>query len=184
MPNLVNTILLDDLQKEFREMGSCVVVEFGKVLPKQDIEIRTKMREAGVNYRVVRGRLATKAFASLNLDLGSVLKGRCAVAIAQKEGAIQAAKILREWIKATKDAPLTIKGGVVEGQAYVGANAALIADLPDRNTVNTQIVTAISGPARSLAMVVQAVASGMARCIQAKVDKQAAGDSAGEPAAS
>jgi large subunit ribosomal protein L10 len=181
MPNLVNTILLDDLQKEFREMGSCVVVEFGKVLPKQDIEIRTKMRAAGVRYRVVRGRLATKAFAGMNLDLGSVFKGRCAVAIAQKEGAIQAAKILRDWIKATKDAPLTIKGGVVEGQAYVGANAALIADLPDRNTVNTQIVSAISGPARSLASVVQALAGGMARCIQAKVD-QAGG--AGEAAAS
>lgn len=177
MPNLVNTILLDELQKEFQEMGSCVVVEFGKVQPKQDIEIRTKLRDAGIRYRVVRGRLATKAFAGMNIDMGSAFKGRCAVAIAQKEGAIAAAKILRDWIKATKDAPITIKGGVVEGQAYVGANAALIADLPDRHTVNTQIVSAISGPARSLASVVQAVAGGMARCIQAKVDKAAEGAS-------
>ncbi len=171
MPNLVNQILLADLQREFQQMGSCVVVEFGKLLPKQDVEIRAKLREAGVRYRVVRSRLAEKAFEGLRLDMGKALTGRCGVAIANKEGAIHAAKILRDWIKKTKDAPLEIKGGVVEGAAYVGAAAASIADLPDRNTVNTQIVSAISGPARSLASLVSAVAGGLARCIQAKVDK-------------
>ncbi len=174
MPNLVNNILLDELQKEFQSMGSCVVVEYGNVQPKQDIEIRAKLREAGVRYRVVRRRLAKKAFASIDLDMGDALVGRCAIAIADKEGAIHAAKILREWIKATKDAPLQIKGGIVEGQAYLGSAAEVIADLPDRNTVNTQIVTAISGPARSLASVLNAVAGGLARCIQARVDKASA----------
>jgi large subunit ribosomal protein L10 len=171
MPNLVNEILLADLQKEFQSMGSCVVVEFGKLQPQQDIEIRGKLREAGVRYRVVRSRLARKAFEGLKLDLGKALTGRCGVAIAQKEGAIQAAKILREWIKKTKNAPLTIKGGVVEGTAYTGASAESIADLPDRNTVNTMIVSALSGPARSLASILNAVAGGLARCTQARVDK-------------
>jgi large subunit ribosomal protein L10 len=177
MPNLVNEILLADLQREFKNMGSCVVVEFGKLLPKQDAEIRDKLRAAGIRYRVVRSRLAARALSGMKLELGDALTGRCGIAIAQKEGAIQAAKILREWIKKTKDAPLTIKGGVVEGAAYHGATADGIADLPDRNTVNTQIVTAISGPARSLAILVSAVAGGLARCIQAKVDK-AGGDAA------
>lgn len=171
MPNLINQILLADLQREFQKMGSCVVVEFGKLLPQQDVDIRGKLRAAGVRYRVVRSRLAKKAFAGLNLDLNAAMRGRCGVAIAEKEGAIKAAKILRDWITATKDAPLTIKGGVVEGSAYVGEAAAMIAELPDRNTVNTQIVSAISGPARSLASVVNALAGGLARCIQAKVDK-------------
>jgi len=175
MPNLVNQILLSELQREFQSMGSCVVVEFGKLLPKHDIEIRGKLRAAGIRYRVVRSRLASRAFAGLKLDLSTALKGRCGIAIAQKEGAIQAAKILREWIKKTKDAPLTIKGGVVEGAAYVGAAAGSIADLPDRNTVNTQIVSAMSGPARSLASLVSAVAGGLARCIQAKVDASSKG---------
>jgi large subunit ribosomal protein L10 len=172
MPNLVNEILLADLQREFKSMGSCVVVEFGKLLPQQDIEIRGKLRAVGVRYRVVRSRLAARAFAGMKLDLGDALTGRCGIAIAQKEGAIQAAKLLREWIKKTKDAPIAIKGGVVEGAAYSGAAAESIADLPDRNTVNTQIVSAISGPARSLASLVSAVAGGLARCIQAKVDAQ------------
>lgn len=171
MPNQVNKILLADLQREFKDMGSCVVVEFGKLQPQQDIEIRGKLREAGVRYRVVRGRLAKKAFAGLDLNLDQALTGRCGVAIAKKEGAIAAARVLRDWIKKTKDAPLQIKGGVVEGAAYTGAAAQSIADLPDRHTVNTQLATAISGPARSLATVVAALAGGMARCLQARIDK-------------
>ena len=171
MPNLVNQVLLKDLQSDFDSMGSCLVVAFDKLPPKQDIEIRGKMREAGVKYRVVRNRLAAKAFEAMNLDLSEALAGKCAVAIAEKEGAIAAAKALRDWGKKLKPSPITIVGGVIEGTTYTGATAAAIAELPDRDTVNTMIVTAISGPARSLATVVNAVGGGMARCIQAKIDK-------------
>ena len=65
MPNLVNNILLKELTSEFQKMGSCVVVSFNKLQPTQDIELRVKLRAAGVKYRVVRNRLALKAFESL-----------------------------------------------------------------------------------------------------------------------
>lgn len=179
MPNLVNEILYQDLKREFQSMGSCVVLTFDKLQPLQDKELRGKFRDAGIRYRVVRNRLAVKALAELKLDMDAAFSGKCGVAIAQKEGAIAAAKLVRDFIKAQKkDVPVQIVGGVVEGTAYVGAAAAAIADLPDRNTVNTQIVSAISGPARSLATVVSAIAGGMARCIQAKVDKAAGGEAA------
>jgi large subunit ribosomal protein L10 len=171
MPNLVNQILFSELQSDFQKMGSCVVVDVGAVNPGQDIEIRAQLREVGVRYRVVRSRLAKRAFDEMGLDMGDALKGRCGIAVAEEEGAIGAAKVLRDWIKKNKDAPIAIKGGVIEGTAFTGAAAAEIAELADRNTINTQLVCAISGPARGLATVVNAVAGGLARCIQAKVDK-------------
>ncbi|MFT4841622.1 MAG: large subunit ribosomal protein L10 [Planctomycetota bacterium] len=171
MPNLVNQILFSELQADFQKMGSCVVVDVGAVNTGQDIEIRTQLREVGVQYRVVRSRLAKRAFDEMGLDMGDALKGRCGIAVAEEEGAIGAAKVLRDWIKKQKVSPIAIKGGVIEGTAFVGAAAAQIAELPDRNTINTMMVCAISGPARGLAGVVNAVAGGLARCIQAKVDK-------------
>ena len=104
--------------------------------------------------------------------MSTAMKGRCGIAVAEQEGAIAAAKVLRDWIKKQKDSPIAIKGGVIEGSTFVGAAAAEIAELPDRHTINTMIVSTISGPARGLAGVVNAVASGLARCIQAKVDKE------------
>ena len=179
MPNLVNEILLADLERDFQKMGSCLVVSFDKLQPQQDLEIRGKLRASGVRYRVVRNRLARRAFAALDLDMKTALTGKCGVAIADKEGAIAAAKTLRDYIKKQKQSPIQIVGGVVEGSAFVGAAAAGIADLPDRHTVNTMIASAVSGPARSLASILNAVAGGLARCIQARVDK-AGGAPAGD----
>ena len=104
-------------------------------------------------------------------QVDGVGKIRTGIAVAEKEGAIAAAKMVRDLLKADKDLPIAIKGGIVEGETYVGDNASALADLPDRDTINTKIVSAISGPARSMAGVLNAVAGGMARCIQAKVDK-------------
>ncbi|MEQ1630730.1 MAG: 50S ribosomal protein L10 [Planctomycetota bacterium] len=171
MPNLVNQILLADLERDFQKMGSCLVVSFDNLQPEQDIAIRGKLREVGVRYRVVRNRLASKAFAAIKLDLDSVLSGKCAIAIAEKEGAITAAKVLREYIKKAKASPIQIVGGVIEGTPYLGAAAQSIADLPDRATVQTMIAQAVSGPARTMATLLNAVAGGLARCIQARVDK-------------
>jgi large subunit ribosomal protein L10 len=173
MPNLVTTILLRELERDFQQMGSCLVVTFDKLMPQQDLEIRGRLRQAGVRYRVVRNRLARRALSAMKLDLTDAFKGKCGVAIAQKEGAIQAAKVLREYIKKQKQPPIAVMGGVVEGQAFVGKAAEAIADLPDRHTIQTRLASVISGPARSVACIFNAVAGGLARCIQARVDKQA-----------
>ncbi|HLQ39074.1 MAG TPA: 50S ribosomal protein L10 [Planctomycetota bacterium] len=181
MPNLVNEVLLADLRREFKNMGSCLVITFDKLQPEQDKELRGKFRDAGVKYRVVKNRLAVKAFAELKIDLAPAFVGRCGVAIAKKEGAIAAARLVRDYSKKQKLSPVKLVGGVVEGQPFVGTAAEGIANLPDRHTVNTMLATAVSGPARSLATVVSALAAGMARCIQARVD-QAGPEAAPAPA--
>lgn len=178
MPNLVNEILLAELESDFQQMGSCVVLTFDKLQPEQDLELRGVLRGAGVKYRVVRNRLAVKAFQKLDLDLKTAFVGKCGVAIAEKEGAIAAAKALRDYVKKQKQPPVQIVGGVVEGTVYVGNDAETIADLPDRHTVNSMLAQAVSGPARSLASILNAVAGGMARCIQARIDKAAEGGAA------
>jgi len=52
------------------------------------------------------------------------------------------------------------------------AEAAALADLPDRDTVNAMLLGVISGPARGLATILNAVPSSVARVIQAKADKE------------
>jgi large subunit ribosomal protein L10 len=171
MPNLVTEILLNDLKREFAGMGSCVVLGFDKLQPKDDLEIRKALRSAGIRYRVVKNRLASRAFAEMELDMDAALQGKCGIAMAPKEGAIKAARLLREVLKKHKESPVRVLGGVIEGEAITGAQAAGIADMPDRDTVNTQLVTALSGPARSLATAVNALAGGLARCLKARLDK-------------
>jgi large subunit ribosomal protein L10 len=175
MPNFVSEILLTELRNELKAMGSCLIVSFDKLTVADAEEVRRKFRSEGLRYRVVKNSLAVRAFRELNLDLAASFQGKCGVVLAPEERAIAAAKLVRELMAKRKgDPPLVVTGGVIEGQPITGTAARGIADMPDKQTVRTQLAIAVAGPARSLATCVQALASGLARCIQARIDKQGA----------
>jgi ribosomal protein L10 len=184
MPNIVNEILFRELEQDFRQMGSCIVLQFDKMTVAQDESLRKELRAAGVDYKVVKNRLATRALQHVaDVDLGPAFRGKCGVVFAKEEKAISAARIVRDAMKVhRKDPPVKVVGGVIEGEAIFGAQAEFIADMPDRTTVNTQLVTALSGPARGLATVVNALAAGLARCIQARIDQQTNPTAPADPA--
>lgn len=173
MPNIVNQMLYQELERDLRESGSFLFLSFDKLTVELDQKIRNSLREEGVQYRVVKNRLAAKVMKDvLGVEVREALTGKCGVVFAPEEKAISAAKKIREEMKPLKkEAPVSILGGVVEGEAILGEAAATIADMPDRNTVNTQLVVALAGPARKMAQMLNAVQGGLARCIQAKVDK-------------
>ena len=176
MPSIVNEILSKELEEQFTRAGSCLVISFNKLTVKQASDLRNQFRESGVLYKVVKNRLATRAFQSaLGLDMSEAFTGKCGVVLADEEKAISAAKLIRDSMRKLRARvpPLVVTGAVIEGQAITGAAASTIADMPDRNTVNAMLASAISGPARALATVIGAVPSGIARALQAKIDKEA-----------
>ena len=132
MANLVNKIMLEGLEAEFRDMGSCVVVSFDKLDVARDEAVRTKLREAGLHLRVVKNRLAVRAFRSMDLEMGEAFTGKCAVVVAPEEQAIAAARLLRDTLGPRKPQPLVVTGAVIEGQVIVGPAARGVADMPDR----------------------------------------------------
>ena len=184
MPNIVNKYLLTQLEEDFKAMGSCVVLKFDRLPVELTNEISTELREAGVDYRVVKNRLAIRAFDSIGLDLSEAFPGKCGIIMAEEEGAISAAKLVREFaLKARKTLqikkpPLIVTGGVIEGEAITGAAAAAIADMPDKDTVRSMLLSAIQGPARGLAACIQGTHAGLARVMQAHSEQDAGADPA------
>ncbi len=173
MPNLVNEILLDDFKRSFEGAGSCLVLSFDGLTVEQVADLRNKFREAGVDYRVVKNRLALKAFSGMQLDLSEAFRGKCGVVVAPEEGAIGAAKIVREAFGKAKQPPVVVTGGVIEGEAITGDAAKNIADMPDKQTVRAQLAGALVGVARGLATCVQSAGpASLARALQARIDKE------------
>jgi large subunit ribosomal protein L10 len=185
MANVINEFLVSELQGEIKKAGSCLLVGFQKMSVAQAEDIRREFRKAGLKYRVVKNRLASVAFAAHKLDVGKNLKGKCGVVFAPQERAIEAAKLLRDHYKKlkVKEPPLSVIGGVIEGEVIGKARAAAIVDMPDRKTVQAQLASVLAAPMRSLAVALSGVAGGVSRCIQARVDSQpgAAGGAAAKP---
>ena len=115
MPNLVNKILLDDLKTKFTEMGSCLVVSFDTLTVAQANDIRNQFRGAGFRYLVVKNRLACQALSAMGFEMREAFEGKCGVAFAEEEGAISAAKLVREFNRPfRKSPPLRVTGAVIE----------------------------------------------------------------------
>ena len=97
MPNIVNQYLQNQLEQDFEKMGSCIVLNFDRLTVSLTDEIRNRFREEGVAYRVVKNRLAVRAFDKLGIDMSAAFSGKCGVVLADEEKAISAAKIAREF---------------------------------------------------------------------------------------
>ncbi|MEZ5964949.1 MAG: 50S ribosomal protein L10 [Planctomycetota bacterium] len=174
MPSAINELQVAELKNQVQSMGSCLLVGFEKLTVAQAEDIRREFRKAGFEYRVVKNRLARVAFREHDFDIGTTLKGMCGVVFAPEERAIEAAKLLREHYKKlkVKEPPINVIGAVIEGEVIGRKGAKGVADMADRQTVQAQLASVLIAPARGLAAALNGLASGMARCIQAKVDKE------------
>jgi len=189
MPNFVNQMVARELEQEFEGCDGMVIVSFAGLSIVESEKLRNQLAEKSVGFRMVQNRIAQRVLAARGLEFeAGTLKGNTAIAYGDTEAAISAAKVLTDR-EVKKLGKVTIKGGVLEGLALDAAAANALADLPDRNTLNAMLLGVISGPARALVCILNALPASVARVIQAHADTQPeagadAGASGDAPAAS
>ena len=177
MPNIVNQMVVRELQDEFKEAEGMVLVNFGGLTVEETSAIRGKLAEKNVRFKMVRNSLAKRVLADRDVTFpeDSALKGNTGIAYGDAEAAIDAAKVFADK-EIKKQGKVVVKGGMLEGNALDAASASAPADLPDRDTLHAQLLGVISGPARGLATVINAVPGSVARVIQAHADDAGDGD--------
>lgn len=170
MPNLVNKMTIADLESALDGAEGMLLVSFGGLDMPLTEKIRDGIAEKGAGFRMVRNKLAKRVLAGKGLEFGSeAFLGNTAIAYGDAEAVIGAAKVLTEKeIKKTK--LVAVRGGMLEGQTLDAAAATQLADVPDRDTVNAMLLGVISGPARGIASIINAVPSSVVRVIQAHAD--------------
>ena len=171
MPNIVNQMVVRELTEEFKDSEGLIAVSFGGLTVKRTEEIRGQLAEKGVRFRMVRNSLCRQVLAERGIELQpGTLKGNTGLAYGDTESVIGAAKVFADK-QIKKEKLVQFKAGYLEGKTMDAAGAAAIADLPDRDTANSQLLGVISGPARALATVLAGVPSQTVRVLQARVDK-------------
>ncbi|MEL6713891.1 MAG: 50S ribosomal protein L10 [Planctomycetota bacterium] len=177
MPNLVNKMVVAELQEEFKDAEGMVVVSYAGLTVEENEDLRGKLAEKNVSFRMVRNSLAKKVLADRDIVFpdDAALKGNTGIAYGDAEAAIDAAKVFNEK-DVKKAGKVKFKGGVLEGNPLDANGAKALADLPDRATLHAQLLGVIAGPARGLATVINQVPSSVARVIQAHVDDGEGGE--------
>jgi large subunit ribosomal protein L10 len=170
MPNLVNDLICKELEQEFDSVDGMLLVSFGGLSVAETEVLRGRLAADGVRFRMVRNSLAERVLAARGLSFpDGTFVGNVAIAYGKPEHAILAAKTLSQP-EVKKAGKVSFKAGILEGRVLPASDAAALADIPDRPTLQARLLSCISGPARGIVGSIHAVPSALARVLQARVD--------------
>ena len=111
-------------------------------------ELRTRCREAGVSFEVVKNTLTRRAVDdSLREVLLPVLTGPTAIAISNDDE-VTPAKVIADFIKEFERPQL--KGGLVDGRFMDEAQVGVLSRLPSREVLLARFAVGLKSPVQKL----------------------------------
>lgn len=142
-----------EIRAKIEQSQSWILADYRGITVKEATQLRAKLRNAGVDFKVVKNTLTKRAADELGIvGLDPHLEGPTAIAFGLTDPAAPA-KILNDFIKEAKK--LTIKAGVVDGKVIDPEGVKALADLPPREVLLAQVLGALQGPLVGLANVLQ-----------------------------
>jgi large subunit ribosomal protein L10 len=146
-----------------------ILVEYTGVKMKDLDAIRSKIRESGGEFHVVKNTLARRAFSDSGMELPEdFLVKSTAVSFAFSDPALTA-KALNEAMKG-KEA-IKVKGGFMSGQALNAAQVKALADMPPLPVIRAQLLGVLQAPAGKLVCTIAEPARGLAAVVKAFSDR-------------
>jgi large subunit ribosomal protein L10 len=158
--------IVDELQQKLDGANAFYLTDFTGLTVKKVTDLRRRLRNAGVEYVVVKNTLAERALQGTDLpDIAEFFKGPTGVVIAPADP-VASAKVLADFAKENDSKP-AIKAGIVERKAVTPAQIDALAKLPPREVLLAQLAGALEAPMAQLAYVMQAKLYEMAGLLEA-----------------
>lgn len=147
---------VNEVVEKINAANSLVVVDYLGLSVAEVTELRKQLREAGVEFKVIKNTIMRRALDSQDLEYHEeVFQGPTAVAFGM-EDAVAPAKILSDFAK--KAEALELKGGILEGEVLSKEEIQQIAKLPNREGLLSMLLSVLQAPVRNVAYAVKAVA--------------------------
>ncbi|NLL90599.1 MAG: 50S ribosomal protein L10 [Dehalococcoidales bacterium] len=162
--------IVAEIQDAMSRCKSGIVTEYIGMKNADLMLLRSKLRESGIDYMVVKNTLAR--FAADNTDKGFLkekLNGPIAIAFGYDDE-VAPAKVLAEFMDAT-ETTLKICGGFMGDQMLTAEDVKTLAAIPSKEILLAQVLGAMQGPISGFVNVCAAPIRGLATVLQARADK-------------
>lgn len=144
--------VVDDIKQKMEGSTGIILADYRGLTVSQDTNLRVELRQAGIEYRVLKNTMVRRAADEMGLEgLESFLKGPTAVAFSPDP--VAPAKILMEYSKKNKN--LKIKAGIVEGKVIGPEMIKTLAELPSREVLLSQVLAGMQAPIQGMVNVLQ-----------------------------
>lgn len=129
-----------------------VVVSYSGINVADDTKLRRELREAGVEYRVVKNSMLRLAVKGTPLEgLSDYFKDDTAIALSPDDPAA-AARILCKFADADRTKRFTVKGGFCDGQLLDAAGVKGLSTMPNREGLLSMLAGSLNGIIGGLAV--------------------------------
>ena len=166
--------IVAELTERLKNSVTGVLVNYKGINVADDTALRKELREAGVQYSVVKNTLLSRACEEAELTgLQTTLAGTTALATCDEDYAA-AARILANYAKKSKT--FEIKGGYLDGEVVDLATIDSLAKLPTREVLLANVLGAFQAPIASFARAIQAIVDegGVEECLAKKAPAEEA----------
>jgi large subunit ribosomal protein L10 len=145
--------MIAKLKNTMANAKGVVLTDFRGIKVAQDTKLRRKMREAGVEYSVIKNNMASIAAKETGIEgFDTYLKGPLAMISSDKDP-VAPAKLISEFIKENRI--MEIKGGLVEGKVIDAEAVKSLANLPAREVLLARLLGSMQSPITGFVTVLQ-----------------------------
>ena len=150
---------ISEMTTQLDKSEAVIVAHYQGLTVHQLDELRAKMREHGIIFKITKNRITKLALEKTRCkDLSDLFSGPTAVALSQD--AITSAKILTNFSK--ENSNLKILGGIMGNDILDVVGIKNVASLPTLDEARAKIIDILRSPAQKIASILLAPASKIA----------------------
>lgn len=165
-------IIVEALTEKLKSAGG-VLVDYSGITVAEDTQLRRSMREANVEYTVIKNTLTRFAANNVGFEaLDPFLNGTTALAVSVDDP-IASAKVVSEYAK-MPNSKIKIKIGFVSGNLITAEEVNALAALPSKEVLLAQVLGTMMAPVTGFATVLNANIRGLAIALNAIAEQKSA----------
>jgi large subunit ribosomal protein L10 len=165
--------VIDQIAAQIEGAEAIYAVDYRGLTVAQAAELRTRLREAGTSFRIVKNTLSVRAADKAGAESLKPLveDGPTALAFVTGDAAL-AAKAIDTFARQAQ--VLELKGGILDGRPLDVDELRRLARLPGRDQLNAQLAGVVASPITGLVRGLGALLSGLAIALGQVHGKRAA----------
>jgi len=170
MPREKKVQAIDRLQEGFTKCSIGILTDYRGLSTAEMTVLRSRLRELGVEYKVVKNTLAQFAAERVGRDdLVSSFEGPVAIAFGYGD-ITELARALADYIDTSK-ASLSIKGGFLSDRLLTSEEVTTLSTLPSREVLLAKLLGGMQSPITALVNCLATPMRGVIGVLQARIQQ-------------
>lgn len=165
--------MVAELSERIKASCAGVIVDYKGINVEDDTKLRKELREAGVEYTVVKNSILGRAAEDAGIEgLDSVLEGTTAIATSADDY-VASARILGKFADGHNN--FSLKSGYLDGEVISLEKLIALSKLPSREVLLATVCSVFNAPIAAFARAVQAIVDkgGVEACAPAETAEEA-----------